>query len=292
MALKMPGRRRRKDASGDASTRRSARQAARDSRPQKATGPAAGKAGNPLIAGLAEVAAIGREMLRIPAGIALRVAERLGLWVLAAWRFIRPLLLAALALARRALAVAEREVTPARAVAAVALQAAALLAVTQFLDYRDVRAGVPAYEGVEDVAPPPVVDGTPETAGSAHLYLLLLVAIASAVIVVLSMMGRWRLARSLVVLGLGAVVVAVFIDAPKGLDEGEIAVQFTGAEARLLGAFWVEVFAGGVIAACGPLLALHLRPAGHRAGHAAAGGSRDRGRRLRLGRSRVQGASS
>ena len=62
---------------------------------------AAGEQANPRSAGLVEVGAILREMLRIPAEIALRVAERLGLVVLAAWRFVFPLLLAALALARR-----------------------------------------------------------------------------------------------------------------------------------------------------------------------------------------------
>ncbi len=40
------------------------------------------------------------------------------------------------------------------------------------------RAGVPAYADVEQVAPPPTVSGSKETAGSAHLYVLLLAAIA------------------------------------------------------------------------------------------------------------------
>jgi hypothetical protein len=230
-------------------------------------------------------------MLRIPAGLALRLAERLGLLTLAAWRVVWPVLLAALALARRGIAVAERELTPARAIAAVALLAAALLAVSQFLDYREVRAGVPAYADVEEVAPAPRVSGTTRSAGSAHAYVLVAVALASAVVVVASLLGRWRLARLLFFLGLMAVAVAVFIDAPKGLDEGATAVQFEGAEARLLGPFWVELSAGGVIAALGPLLALSLRPARTRGRRRAATEGSGRGRRRPfLGSSRAAGA--
>jgi hypothetical protein len=230
-------------------------------------GAAASPGQNPFVAGLAEVAAIGREMLRIPAEFALEVAERLGLVVLAAWRRLVPLMQTGLVLVRRGLAVAEREVTPLRAVAVVGLLACGLLATTQFLDYRDVQAGVPAYEGVEDVAPAPVVSGTEETAGSAHLYVLLAVALAAGVLIVMSLRGRPGLGRYLLVLGLAAVAVAAFIDAPQGLDEGAVATQFEGARAHLLGPFWVQVFAGAVIAACGPLLALGRRPtlAGERA---------------------------
>ena len=119
------------------------------------------------------MAAIGREMLAIPASMALGLAERLGLAILAVLRFLRPIALAALALARRGIGFAARELTPARAIGAVALAACVLLAASQFLDYREVRAGVPAYAEVEQVAPPPQVSGTTRTAGSAHLYVLL-----------------------------------------------------------------------------------------------------------------------
>lgn len=255
----------------------------------------AGKAARPLAAGLAEVLAIGREMLAIPAAMALGLAERLGMLVLAAWRLLRPLLLAALALARRALALAERVLTPARAIAAVAVAAAVLLAVAQFVDYREVRAGVPAYAEVEAIAPPPQVSGSAHTAGSAHAYLPLLVSIATVAIVALAMAGRWRLARVLLFLGAAVVALSLLVDAPNGLDEGVVAIQFEGAEARLLGAFWVQLSAAAVIALCGPLLALSLPPAhaGARGGRRASR-QRDRstGRRPRIGGSGVQGASS
>ncbi len=300
MALKFRRSGRKKAVSGDpagqqaeaaAETEKRREEARAQAKKRRATRTRERGGTNPLVTGLGEILAIGREMLRIPAGIALQVAERLGLWILAVWRFIRPLLVAGLALAGRGLVAAERAVTPARGIAVVALAAAGLLAAAQFVDYRDVQAGVPAYEGVENVAPAPVIDGTAETAGSAHAYVLLIVAVAAAVVVVLSMLGRWRLARSLLCLGLLTVAIAVFIDRPAGLDEADTAISFVGAEARLLGAFWVQIFAGVVIAACGPLLALNLRPARERARTAAP--SRERRLRIpRLGRSRVQGARS
>lgn len=249
--------------------------------------PSARAAAGPLLAGLAEVAAIAREMLAIPAAMALGLAERLGLAILWVLRFLRPIALAALALTRRAIDAGARELTPARAIAAVALAAALLLAVSQFVDYREVRAGVDAYAEVEEVAPAPQVSGSAETAGSAHLYVLVLVALAAGALVILAMLGRWRLARLLFPLGLVGVAVAVFIDAPAGLDEGIFATQFQGAEARLLGAFWVELWASAVIAICGPLLSLALRPQ-----RAARGRAERPRRRFSFGRSRVQGAGA
>ena len=239
----------------------------------------------PLAAGLGEVLAIGREMLAIPASIAIGLAERLGLGILAVLRFGWPIALAALRIAKRGVEIAARELTPARAIAAVALAAALLLCVSQFLDYREVRAGVPAYADVEQVAPPPRVDGTAHNTGSAHAYALVLVGLGAGTLVVLSMLGRWRLARLLFPLGLTAVAVAILIDVPAGLDEGMIAVEFQGAEARLLGPFWVQLTSAAVIALCGLMLSLALRPGRARR---APGGAR--GRRTSIGGSGIQGA--
>ena len=76
-------------------------------------------------AGLAEVLAIGREMLAIPAAMALGLAERLGLGdPRRAGASCARSLVAALALAGARSTLAARELTPARAVAAVALAAA------------------------------------------------------------------------------------------------------------------------------------------------------------------------
>lgn len=230
-------------------------------RPRRDLRGGAGKLAGPLLAGGAEILAIAREMVALPADLWMRAAERLGELVLAAVRWLWPFVLAALDRGRDLVSFLSREVTPARGVATVTVVAAALLAVTQFVDYREVRAGVPAYAEVDQVAPAPTVDGTRETAGSAHLYVLVLAAIAAAMIVVLSMQGRWRMARLLFPLGLAGVAVALLVDAPAGLDEGIVATQFQGAEARLLGPFWVEVTASAVLALCGPLLSMALRPA-------------------------------
>jgi hypothetical protein len=244
----------------------------------------------PFAVGLTEVLAIAREMLAIPARMALGLAERIGLAVLALWRLVLPLLERALEAGRRWLAVAEREVTPGRAVAAVVVAAAVLLAVAQFADYREVRAGVPAYAGVENVAPPPQVAGTVKETGSAHAFLPIVISLATLAVVWFAMRGRWRLPRLLVVLGAAVVLLSLVVDMPKGLDEGEIAIQFEGAEASLLGGFWVQLSAGAVIALCGPLLAVALRPDSARGRRSAARRAPRLRRRPRIARSRAQGA--
>jgi hypothetical protein len=243
----------------------------------------------PFAVGFTEVLAIAREMLAIPAQMALGLAERIGQLVLALWRLALPVLERALEVGRRALAVAERQVTPARAVAAVIAAAAVLLAVAQFVDYREVRAGVPAYAEVENVAPPPQVAGTMKDTGSAHGFLPIAISLATLAVLWLAMRGRWRLPRLLVVLGVAVVALSLLVDMPKGLDEGQVALQFEGAEARLLGGFWVQLSAGVVIALCGPLLTLALRPDSARRRRAPQRAPR-RLRRPRFARSRAQGA--
>ena len=244
----------------------------------------------PFAVGLTEVLAIAREMLAIPAQMALGLAERIGHVVLAVWRVALPLLERALAVGRRWLAVAEREITPGRAVAAVIAAAAVLLAVAQFVDYREVRAGVPAYAGVENLAPPPQVAGTVKHTGSAHAFLPIVISLATLAVVWLAVRGRWRLPRLLVVLGAAVVLLSLLVDMPKGLDEGQVAIQFEGAEATLLGGFWVQLSAGVVIALCGPLLALALRPDSARGRRRAPRRAFRFPRRPRIARSRAQGA--
>jgi hypothetical protein len=83
------------------------------------------------------------------------------------------------------------------------------------------------------------------------------------------------------------------VDAPSGLDEGDAAIQFSGAEARLLGPFWVQVMAGAVIALGGVMLAAAMRPA--RAPRRRAAGADGRARRSggpSIGSTGVQGAGS
>jgi hypothetical protein len=152
----------------------------------------------------------------------------------------------------------ERRLTPTVAIASVIVAAAIVLIVSQFLDYREVQAGVPAYRDVSDVVAAPRVPGSVATAGSAHAYLMIPLALAAIVLTMGALGGRWRLARLVVLAGLVVVAISILVDVPKGLDEGNAAIQFEGAEARLLGGFWAQLFAGVVIAACGVLLALEL----------------------------------
>jgi hypothetical protein len=230
----------------------------RDPERSRRSGAELPRAGRALFAGVAEIVAIAREMVRIPAALWMGAAERAGAATLAAWRRLWPPLVAIWRAGRRLEGWAERELTPARATAVVLAVAIGALAASQFVDYREVRAGVPDYAGVEDVAPPPVIQGSAEATGSAHAYVVLALAAAAAALLALACAGRWRLARLLAPVGLAVIAIAILIDAPTGLDEGALAIQFEGAEASLLAGFWAELAAGGVIAFAGPLLAAEL----------------------------------
>jgi hypothetical protein len=257
-AKRQSGPERRPRAGGDeakrptsAATKRRPRTAAADAR--KATGAVVGIG--------VELLKLGREMLVIPAQLWLAVAEIAGIAVLFAWRrVVLPLLIALLALTGAAYRLALRHLTPARAVAAVCLAAIVALAASQWLDYRGISVGTDAYSGdLEAVAPAPDVDR--ERAGDAHAWAMLPLALAGAVVLAGALAGRARAAWLLTALGIAAIVIAVAIDAPQGLDEGTAAVAYQGAEARLLEGFWVQIAAGAVLIAGGLLLPRYLRPA-------------------------------
>jgi hypothetical protein len=244
-----------------------------------------------VFAVLGEVLAIGQEMVRIPYGIWMRVAERAGALTLAAWRFLWPLLIAAWKALGALVRWAERVVTPTRAAAAVLFVAIGVLVVSQFIDYTETRAGVPAYAGVKDIAPAPQVSSDPTH--DAHSWVVLALAAAALVILVLSLRGRWRLARMLVPIGLAVILISVFIDRPAGLDEGAAADLYEGAEASLLAGFWTQLVAGVVITLVAPILSVGLA-AGRRVPKARRA-RRARVRRPRLKRtpaSRVEGAGT
>jgi hypothetical protein len=223
--------------------------------------------------GLAEVLAIVREMAAIAGAVALGAAQRIGeaeLFVLR--RAILPAWRAGRSAAATAMRVGARELTPTRGLAAVSLLAIAVLAVSQFVEYREVRAGVPAYAGVDEVAGAPRVDDTVEDTGEAHAYVPLLIAAAALAILAAAVRGRWRLARLLSLAGLVVIAIGILVDAPKGLDEGVLSVQFEGAEARLLSGFWAQIAAAAVLVVTGPLLAAQLNPERRRTGAAAPAG--------------------
>lgn len=202
-----------------------------------------------------------REMLVIPAQIWLAIAEVAGAAVLFAWRrIVLPGLGAVLALARAAYRLGLRHVTPARAVAAVCLVAIVSLAASQWVDYRTISVGNDAYSGdLAAVAPAPEVNR--QQAGDAHLWAFVPLAGAALVGLVLALRGRSRAARLLIAVGVAAIVISVAVDAPKGLDEGNAALTYEGAEAHLLEGFWLQIAAGAVLIAGGLLLPRYLRPA-------------------------------
>lgn len=181
--------------------------------------------------------------------VAARGAVRVG-------RFVRP----AAALLFRGLARAERRlralgavlgraatrasavVTPRRAVCGVILASAACLVVSQFVDYRSVEIGQPGYAGLPAVAAPPTVGA--KTAGQAHSYLLVPLALLAAVAGVLALQPKRRgLGRVVVVLGLLCIAVILLVDLPAGLDAGAATSRFAGATAVLEDGFYAELAA-------------------------------------------------
>ena len=215
-------------------------------------------------AGIAgELLAIAGEMLRIPAALYMRAAEAAGALTLRAWQLVRPWLLELWRLGRQAVRWAEREVTPARAAIAVAAGLGVLLVASQFIDYRTISISTDQYTGVSAVAPPPEVDGAAVDAGSAHAWLGVPLGLAAIVVAAACATGRPRLAWLLAPIGFLTIAISLIVDAPKGLDEGEAAVAYEGAEAMLLGGFWAQLACGALLLVLAPLLVSLLGPNGH-----------------------------
>jgi len=151
-----------------------------------------------------------------------------------------------------------RNVKPLNTVAFVGIAAAVGLGVSQFFDYHGVEVDAPGYAGeIGAIAPAPIT--ATETAGSAHLWVLLPVAAAALLLIVATYRGRPRLAGAVSVCGVLGIAVAVAIDLPQGLDAGRAGLAFTGTKAVLLQGFWAEVASSAVLILCGGLLALYSR---------------------------------
>jgi hypothetical protein len=205
-----------------------------------------------------EVLKLAREMLVIPAQLWLGLAELIGNVVLAVWRRgLRPLLAILVATVVAVYRLALRHVRPVHGVVAATLVAIVVLVVSQWIDYRGISVGTGSYsESVELVVPAPEVAS--ERAGEAHAWVMLPLALAAAVVTVLAIRGRRKLARLLVPIGLAVIAIAVLADAPKGLDEGAAAISYEGAQARLLEGFWLQIAAAAVLIVCGLLLPRYL----------------------------------
>jgi hypothetical protein len=151
-----------------------------------------------------------------------------------------------------------RKVTPRSTVAFVGAAAAVLLGASQFANYHGVAVDAPNYAGpVGSVAGAPLT-GT-ETAGSAHLWLLLPVAFLALLFVIGAYRGDGRFAAGMVVCGIIGIAVALAIDLPQGLKTGRAGLAFYGAQAELLSGFWVEIAASAVLILCGCLLPVYSR---------------------------------
>lgn len=206
----------------------------------------------------AELVGIARELVRLPAAAFMRVAEIAGAYVLRAWLLVWPLLVAAWQLAGRGLAIAQREVTPARATVGVALLTAVALAGSQWADLREVSVGADSYVGLEDVATAPPVET--KTVGSAHAWLGLPLALFAALVVVGSAGGRPKLARLLIGVGIAVVVISLAVDRPVGLDKGTLDIQYESVVATLLQGFWAQLVSGAVLILLAPVLMHVLSP--------------------------------
>jgi hypothetical protein len=160
---------------------------------------------------------------------------------------------------------AQRHVTPRSTVAFVGIAAAVGLGVAQFFDFHGVAVDAPEYAGeIGNTAPAPIVSTA--TAGSAHFWVLIPVAVAAIVLIVGAYRGETRLAGAVVLCGLLGIAVSLAIDLPQGLDAGRAGLAFSGAQAVLLQGFWAEIACSAVLILCGGLLPLYSRgmPAGTR----------------------------
>ena len=182
---------------------------------------------------------------------------------------------------RRGLDAVSRLLTPARALALVVAGAAVLLALSQFADYRSITISTDAYSAVETVAPPPEVER--DVTGDPHSYAFVPVAVIALLLLAAALRGRWKLCRLIAIGGIAAILVALVIDRPAGLDPGDAAQRFDGAEGQLLGGFYAQLFSGLLLTVSSLLLARELRLQEATRPARAAGSARS-GRRMRLPR--------
>jgi hypothetical protein len=164
------------------------------------------------------------------------------------------------ALAVRGATKASATITPERAICGVIVAAAACLLVSQFVDYRGVEVGGPAYAGLPEVAKAPTVGV--ETPVDAHSYVLVLVALLAAGLgIAAARTHRRGLGRVVFALGLLTVAIVLLVDRPAGLDAGSQTSLFAGATAVLEEGFYAELAAAAGMILGGLLLVLAPRAA-------------------------------
>ena len=207
-----------------------------------------------------ELWGIAREMVRIPAALFMRVAEILGAWVLRGWLLLWPVLVAAWHLAGRGLKLAQRVVTPARAVVLVALLTAVALAGSQWADLRGITIGTNNYIGLEEIAPPPQVETQTvgkrsRVAGTAARDPRRSSSWSAAHGAARSSPGsssrwepRWSRSRS-------------SSTGRRASTRAQLDIQYESVTATLLTGFWAQLVSGVVLILLAPLLIRTLRAA-------------------------------
>lgn len=186
---------------------------------------------------------------------------------------------------------------PHPAICLAILGAAGCLIAAQFVDYRAVEIGQQGYAGLPAASAPTV---GAETAGQAHAYLLIPVALLAAALGAIALRNERRrgLGRVVSALGLLSLAVILLIDRPAGLDVGSQASRFSGAKAVLDDGFYAEIAAaaglilGGALLVAAPKAAAryHARPCRTRTNSFARVASALRRRRRRRASSRARGA--
>jgi hypothetical protein len=188
--------------------------------------------------------------------------------------------------AARAATGASAVVTPQRAICGVVVASAACLIVAQFVDYRSVEIGQAAYAGLPAARPPTV---GAKTAGEAHAYLLIPVAVLAAIAAVLALQPNRRgLGRVVIGLGLLSIAVILLVDLPAGLDTGAQSSRFAGANAVLDEGFYAQLAAAAGLVIGG--LLYYARPCRIRINLSGRAASARRRRRRRPDSSRPRAA--
>ncbi len=162
-------------------------------------------------------------------------------------------LLRAAAWARGVATRASAVLTPQRAICLTIVGAAACLIATQFVDYRAVEIGQSGYAGLAAASAPTV--GT-KTAGEAHAFLLIPVALLAAALALAALRNERRrgLGRIVFALGLLSLAVILLVDLPAGLDAGAESSRFSGAKAILYEGFYAQIAAAAGLMLGGLLL--------------------------------------
>lgn len=189
-----------------------------------------------------------------------RRVRPVGVRVLRLLSAIEKRLLRLAAWARRTATRASALLTPRRAICLTVLASAASLIAAQFVDYRAVEIGQPGYAGLPSASAPTV---GAQTAGQAHAYLLIPVALLAGALAIVALRneGRRGLGRIIFVLGAIALAVILLVDLPAGLDAGVQSSRFTGAKAVLYDGFYAQIAAAAGLMLGGALLVLAPRAA-------------------------------